>query len=144
MTDDKQKTSISSDPVDSTNVKSRSESRASHAATSQPVQEQTPMTRANRKAEAKPALQDDTPKATRKQRHATKEVEVEADAKPVRWVQIRILPIYVRVLLVLVLLAAAVVLGAFIGFSILGDGAASDIFHKETWTHIFDIMNGKQ
>ena len=54
------------------------------------------------------------------------------------------LPIYVRIVIVLALFALAMVVGTYMGYSILGDGAASDIFKKETWTHIIDIMNGTE
>ena len=70
----------------------------------------------------------------------------EKPVKPVsemRWVQVRMLPIWLRVVLVLVLIAAAAALGAIVGFSVIGDGSAGDVFKKETWQHIFDIMNGK-
>ncbi|MFJ7934328.1 DNA-directed RNA polymerase subunit beta [Sporosarcina sp. NPDC096371] len=60
------------------------------------------------------------------------------------WVQVRLLPIWLRVLLVLVLLAGAALLGATIGYGYIGDGKPADILQKETWTHILDIMNGKE
>ncbi|WP_237262323.1 DNA-directed RNA polymerase subunit beta [Sporosarcina ureae] len=67
-------------------------------------------------------------------------------AKPVsemRWVQVRMIPIWLRLLIVLVLLVLAAIAGTMVGFSVIGDGSVGDVFKKETWTHIFDIMNGK-
>lgn len=64
------------------------------------------------------------------------------DQKPRKWVQIRLIPIWLRILLVLLLLVSTVIVGAMFGYSVLGDGEATKIFHKETWTHIVDIMNG--
>ena len=72
-----------------------------------------------------------------------KKVEETAPKKQM-WVQIRLLPIWVRIILVLLLLVGAAALGAMIGYSTLGDGNPSDVFKKETWTHILDIIAGKQ
>jgi hypothetical protein len=60
------------------------------------------------------------------------------------WVQIRLLPIWLRIILVLLLLTGAAMFGAMIGYSSLGDGNPGDVFKKETWTHILDIIDGKQ
>jgi len=59
------------------------------------------------------------------------------------WVQIRLLPIWLRIILVLLLLIGAAMFGVMIGYSSLGDGDPSDVFKKETWTHILDIIAGK-
>ncbi|WP_233194234.1 DNA-directed RNA polymerase subunit beta [Sporosarcina sp. P21c] len=67
-------------------------------------------------------------------------------AKPVsemRWVQVRMIPIWLRLLLILLLMVLAAIAGTMVGFSVIGDGSAGDVFKKETWQHIFDIMNGK-
>ncbi|ARF15762.1 hypothetical protein SporoS204_12355 [Sporosarcina ureae] len=66
--------------------------------------------------------------------------------KPVsemRWVQVRLIPIWLRLLIFIVLLVLAAIAGTMVGFSVIGDGSAADVFKKETWQHIFDIMNGK-
>lgn len=62
----------------------------------------------------------------------------------VRWVQIRLIPIWLRVVLVLVLIVVAAILGTMVGYSVIGQGKAMDVFKIETWQHIFDIMNGKE
>jgi len=48
-----------------------------------------------------------------------------------------------RILVVVVLVAAAAVLGAMIGYGGIGDGNPMQVLNPGTWTHIFDIMNGK-
>ncbi|WP_313236843.1 DNA-directed RNA polymerase subunit beta [Sporosarcina ureae] len=66
--------------------------------------------------------------------------------KPVsemRWVQVRMIPIWLRLLIFIVLLVLAAIAGTMVGFSVIGDGSVGDVFKKETWQHIFDIMNGK-
>ncbi|WP_233212159.1 DNA-directed RNA polymerase subunit beta [Sporosarcina sp. P16b] len=60
-----------------------------------------------------------------------------------RWVQVRMIPIWLRLLLILLLIVLAALAGTMVGFSVIGDGSAGDVFKKETWQHIFDIMNGK-
>lgn len=59
-------------------------------------------------------------------------------------VRIRLIPIWLRIIIVLVLLVLAIVLGTMFGYAGIGEGQASDVFKKETWQHIFDIMNGVQ
>ncbi|MFS0575863.1 DNA-directed RNA polymerase subunit beta [Sporosarcina sp. 179-K 3D1 HS] len=84
-------------------------------------------------------------RSLRASRHERKKIEEPEQASETRkWVQIRILPIWLRIILVLLLLAGAAILGAMIGYGYLGDGQPSDVLKKETWTHIFDIMNGKE
>lgn len=59
------------------------------------------------------------------------------------WVQIRLFPIWLRIILVIVILAIAMVLGVMVGFGVIGDGKAADALKWETWQHIIDIMTGK-
>lgn len=72
--------------------------------------------------------------------------ESAAEEKPKRtlWVQIRLFPIWLRILLVAVLIAAAAALGAMVGYGIIGDGEPKDALKWETWQHILDIMSGKK
>ncbi|WP_153720864.1 DNA-directed RNA polymerase subunit beta [Sporosarcina cascadiensis] len=67
----------------------------------------------------------------------------EVPAGELKWVRIRMFPIWLRLLILLALMVLAALLGAIIGFSVVGDGSAGDVFQKDTWQHIFDIMNGK-
>ncbi len=59
------------------------------------------------------------------------------------WVQIRLFPIWLRIILVIAILAIALVLGVMVGFGVIGDGKAADALKWETWQHIIDIMTGK-
>ncbi|MCA1055134.1 DNA-directed RNA polymerase subunit beta [Rossellomorea aquimaris] len=65
------------------------------------------------------------------------------EAKPKRWVRVRMLPIWLRILLVILLLAASLSLGAIIGYGVIGDGNPTDVFKKETWQHVVDIVKKK-
>ena len=68
------------------------------------------------------------------------------EKKPKRtwWVQIRLIPIWLRVILVVVLFAGVAILGLQLGYSYIGDGDIKDVLKKETWTHILDIKDGKE
>lgn len=82
-------------------------------------------------------------KAVRQQKATGQEKPTtDAPQKPTRWVQIRMFPIWLRILLVLVLIAAAIAAGLTVGYSILGGGEAPDALKWETYQHIIDIMNG--
>jgi len=64
--------------------------------------------------------------------------------KPTKWVQIRLVPIWLRVLIIIILLLFAVVAGLTIGYSVLGDGESSDVLKWSTWQHLIDIITGKE
>ena len=71
---------------------------------------------------------DNTPpliRSTRKERGRQNNRVEETPPKKQFWVQIRILPIWLRVILVLLLLSRGSLLGALVGYSSIGDGDSS-------------------
>ncbi|PLT35841.1 DNA-directed RNA polymerase subunit beta [Bacillus sp. V5-8f] len=56
-------------------------------------------------------------------------------------IRIRLLPIWLRLVIVCVLIAFSVLAGAVVGYSVIGGGKASDVFKTSTWTHIVDLVN---
>lgn len=78
-----------------------------------------------------------------KRQRNSAQVEQETPKKQF-WVQIRLLPIWLRIILVLLLLVGTAILGAMIGYGYIGDGETGDVLKKETWIHILDIINGKE
>lgn len=81
----------------------------------------------------------------KKSRRSLREVpEPNTEDQPVRWVQLRLIPIWLRVILVLLLFLLAAVIGLNVGYSIIGDGVSSDVLKWDTWQHILDIMSGKE
>ncbi|WLR55362.1 DNA-directed RNA polymerase subunit beta [Mesobacillus subterraneus] len=58
-------------------------------------------------------------------------------------IRIRLIPIWLRIIIVLVLLAASILLGAMFGYAVMGSGKAKDVFEKSTWTHIIDLVKGE-
>ncbi|PJN88250.1 DNA-directed RNA polymerase subunit beta [Bacillus sp. mrc49] len=65
----------------------------------------------------------------------------EVETKPERRIKVRLLPIWLRLLIVIGLIFIAVLSGALLGYSVIGGGHALDVFQKSTWTHIIDIVN---
>ena len=60
------------------------------------------------------------------------------------WVQIRLIPIWLRLILIVLLLVVVSIIGLQFGYSYIGDGNPADVLKKDTWTHILDIKNGKE
>lgn len=77
-------------------------------------------------------------------KRADKQKPEEKKPKRTWWVQIRLIPIWLRVILVVVLFAVAAIVGLQLGYSVIGDGDIKDVLQKETWTHILDIKDGKE
>lgn len=67
--------------------------------------------------------------------------EEEGEVK-VKRVRLRLIPIWLRVLLVICLLVGVSVIGLVVGYSGLGDGDAADALKWKTWQHIIDIIRG--
>lgn len=65
----------------------------------------------------------------------------EVDTKPNGRIKVRLLPIWLRLLLIIGLIFFALLSGALIGYSVIGGGEAIDVFKKSTWIHIIDIVN---
>ena len=66
-------------------------------------------------------------------------VTTQTDNRP----KLRLVPIGVRLLIILALVAIAAIVGAMVGYAGLGDGKALDVFKPEVWRHIVDILSGK-
>lgn len=49
-----------------------------------------------------------------------------------------------RIVIVVLILGIAAVIGAMVGYGVIGDGKMMDVLDPSTWTHVFDIMNGKE
>ena len=56
-------------------------------------------------------------------------------------IRIRLVPLWARIIIVLVLTMMALAGGTMVGYSVMGDGKAMDVFKKSTWTHIVDLVN---
>ncbi|MGM9951054.1 MAG: DNA-directed RNA polymerase subunit beta [Lysinibacillus sp.] len=81
-------------------------------------------------------------KQPKKRRQA--EPSASSDEKKTRLVRLRLLPIWLRIIIVAVLFIAAAVIGVIFGYSVIGEGSAGDALKWETWRHILDIVNGTE
>lgn len=79
----------------------------------------------------------------RRQRRLKQEQEKSAESKKTYWVQIRMFPIWLRIILCIILLVGAAAAGLMVGYGVLGDGAPKDALKWETYQHILDIKDGK-
>ncbi|GAJ38367.1 DNA-directed RNA polymerase subunit beta [Saccharococcus caldoxylosilyticus] len=57
-----------------------------------------------------------------------------------RFQRTRLIPIWLRLIIVAVLMAISLAAGAMIGYGVIGDGNPFDVFHRSTWQHIIDIV----
>lgn len=69
--------------------------------------------------------------------------EATQQTKQTKWVQIRMFPIWLRILIVAALLTGAVAAGLMVGYGVIGEGEPKDALKWETYQHIFDIKDGK-
>jgi anti-sigma factor RsiW len=54
--------------------------------------------------------------------------------------RIRMVPIWLRLVIVAVLIVVSTVTGAIIGYGVIGDGKPLDALKPSTWQHIVDIV----
>lgn len=52
----------------------------------------------------------------------------------------RVLPIWLRIILVLLFSAIALLVGLMIGYGVIGDGNPTDALDMETWKHIWKFV----
>ncbi|KYD33850.1 hypothetical protein B4114_2860 [Geobacillus stearothermophilus] len=64
----------------------------------------------------------------------------EEAAAPRRFAPTRLIPIWLRLVIVTVLMAICLAAGAVVGYSAIGDGAWLDVFRPSTWQHILDFV----
>ncbi|MDE5053812.1 DNA-directed RNA polymerase subunit beta [Niallia taxi] len=55
--------------------------------------------------------------------------------------RVRMIPIWLRLIIVIALIFVSLTAGAVIGYSVIGNGKAGDTFKKDTWTHIIDLVD---
>ncbi len=65
------------------------------------------------------------------------------DTGSTKWVQIRLIPIWLRLIIVIILLGIAGAIGLTVGYGIIGEGSTSDALKWETYQHMLDILSGK-
>ena len=69
--------------------------------------------------------------------------KVEAAPHTYKRIRIRLIPIWLRLVLLVVFTFVSLMAGATVGYGILGGGKVTDVFKKSTWTHIQDLVDKK-
>lgn len=61
----------------------------------------------------------------------------------IKRVRIRLIPIWLRVVLLVIFTGVFLVAGAAVGYGLLGNGNPGDVLKGSTWTHIIDLVEKK-
>jgi hypothetical protein len=69
--------------------------------------------------------------------------EEASTARRRRFQRTHLIPIWLRLLIVLALMAASLAAGLTIGYGVIGDGKPLDVFKRSTWQHIIDFVEKK-
>ncbi|PLR76182.1 DNA-directed RNA polymerase subunit beta [Bacillus sp. V3-13] len=83
------------------------------------------------------------PAQSREQVKKHKKEQQEKARKTNERVRTRLIPIWLRVIIVIVLIFVCLVAGAMVGYGVIGDGKATDVFKESTWTHIIDLIEAE-
>jgi hypothetical protein len=77
--------------------------------------------------------------ARRKQRrgvHRQKRIKERAKKE----LRLRLVPIWLRLIIIVVLLALSLIAGLVVGYGVIGSGEVGDTLKQSTWTHIVDLI----
>jgi hypothetical protein len=86
--------------------------------------------------------QSKTREDVKKVRRQQEERSVSAPSKKKR-VRTRLIPIWLKLILFILLVVICAGAGAMFGYGVLGGGNPADILNESTWTHIRDLVNKK-
>ncbi|NSL52048.1 DNA-directed RNA polymerase subunit beta [Calidifontibacillus erzurumensis] len=75
--------------------------------------------------------------SARAQRIEKQNTKKEAEEKPIK---IRLIPIWLRFVIVAILLVLSLVAGLMVGYGVIGDGQAIDALKISTWKHLYDLV----
>ncbi|MEB1809708.1 MAG: DNA-directed RNA polymerase subunit beta [Bacillaceae bacterium] len=81
------------------------------------------------------ATTDEEEKDTREKRNKKKRRKRE---------RIRLIPIWLRIVIVILLCGLSLVAGLMFGYGVVGNGTPTDILQRETWEHIVNIISGAE
>lgn len=104
------------------------------------MRKQSPSTRAKRRIQKK-----EQRKEIRQAKQEKKDVAKHVD-KPERPKKLRkrLIPIWLRVIIVVLLCFVSLIAGLVFGYGVIGEGNPSDALDKSTWQHIIDIVTKQE
>jgi hypothetical protein len=74
------------------------------------------------------------------QKLEAKEEKKQSEEKGKR-IRLRLIPIWLRVVIIVLLMGLSSLTGAAIGYGVLGTGNVMDVFKPSTWTHIINLVD---
>ncbi|MDT8860413.1 DNA-directed RNA polymerase subunit beta [Alkalihalobacillus sp. MEB130] len=57
--------------------------------------------------------------------------------------RLRLIPIWLRLVLAILLIGGSLILGIIVGYSVIGGGDPGEATHPDTWYHIIDMIRGR-
>ncbi|WNS75249.1 DNA-directed RNA polymerase subunit beta [Bacillus sp. DTU_2020_1000418_1_SI_GHA_SEK_038] len=86
------------------------------------------------------SVNNNNQEAAKSREQLKKERTTMAEKRRNRRIRVRMIPIWLRIIIVAVLIFISCIAGAAFGYGVMGGGNAKDIFQKSTWTHIVDLV----
>ncbi|MEH7123534.1 DNA-directed RNA polymerase subunit beta [Bacillus sp. JJ1532] len=86
------------------------------------------------------SINNNNQEAAKSREQLKKERTTMAEKRRNRRIRVRMIPIWLRIIIVAVLITLSGIAGAAFGYGVMGGGNAKDIFQKSTWTHIVDLV----
>ncbi|AIE61522.1 DNA-directed RNA polymerase subunit beta [Bacillus methanolicus] len=77
---------------------------------------------------------------TREQIKKAKHEQHEQTKEKRKRIRVRLIPIWLRVIIVALLIVVSAIAGAMVGYGVLGNGKVIEVFQKSTWTNIYDLI----
>lgn len=69
------------------------------------------------------------------------ETHAQAKAPESKRVRVRLIPIWLRLIIVVLLIVLCFTIGTMVGYGVIGNGKPFDALNQSTWTHIIDLVN---
>lgn len=57
-----------------------------------------------------------------------------------RRIRTRLIPLWLRLIIILLLIGVSAILGAMVGYGVIGDGNPTDALDMSTWTYLLDLI----
>lgn len=73
-----------------------------------------------------------------------KELENKSHIRTKKRIRIRLIPIWLRIVILAILLTVSACIGVIVGYGVIGDGDVEDALKISTWQHIIDLVEKKK
>lgn len=81
-----------------------------------------------------------TRQAVKNKKQSSKEEEKLTETKLALKARVRLIPIWLRIIIVLFFILISTVFGVLVGYGVIGDGNMGDALKPSTWQHIIDLV----